>query len=84
MSQAGGDLSVAGHHGDRPWRLGIRDPRGPADKSFAALDLTDGTFSESLTVLGAETVLFLLCLLAIAAGLASRRNGEQAIGHDAH
>lgn len=46
--------------------------------------LTDGTFSESLTVLGAETVLFLLCLLAIAAGLASRRNGEQAIGHDAH
>jgi thiamine biosynthesis lipoprotein len=47
MIQAGGDLYVAGHHGDRPWRLGIRDPRGPADKSFAALDLTDGTFSTS-------------------------------------
>ncbi len=47
MIQAGGDLYVAGRRGDRPWRLGIRDPRGPADKSFAALDLTDGTFSTS-------------------------------------
>ena len=47
MVQAGGDLYVAGRRGDRPWRLGIRDPRGAADKSFAALDLTDGTFSTS-------------------------------------
>jgi thiamine biosynthesis lipoprotein len=47
MVQAGGDLYVAGRRGDRRWRLGIRDPRGPADKSFAALDLTDGTFSTS-------------------------------------
>jgi thiamine biosynthesis lipoprotein len=47
MVQAGGDLYVAGRRGDRPWRLGIRDPRGPADQSFAALDLTDGTFSTS-------------------------------------
>ena len=47
MVQAGGDLYVAGRHGDRPWRLGIRDPRGPADKIFAALDLSDGTFSTS-------------------------------------
>jgi thiamine biosynthesis lipoprotein len=47
MVQAGGDLYVAGRRGERPWRLGIRDPRGPADKSFAALDLTDGTFSTS-------------------------------------
>jgi thiamine biosynthesis lipoprotein len=47
MIQAGGDLYVAGRHGDRPWRLGIRDPRGPADKTFAALDLTEGTFSTS-------------------------------------
>ena len=29
MIQAGGDLYVAGRRGDRPWRLGIRDPRGP-------------------------------------------------------
>ena len=34
MIQAGGDMYVAGQRGDRPWRLGIRDPRGPADKSF--------------------------------------------------
>ena len=47
MIQAGGDMYVSGWRGDRPWRVGIRDPRGPADKSFAALDLTDGTFSTS-------------------------------------
>jgi thiamine biosynthesis lipoprotein len=47
MIQAGGDLYVAGRRGDRPWHLGIRDPRGPADRSFAALDLSDGTFSTS-------------------------------------
>jgi FAD:protein FMN transferase len=45
--QSGGDLYAAGRRGDRPWRLGIRDPRGPADRSFAALDVTDGTFSTS-------------------------------------
>jgi len=47
MIQAGGDMYVSGHRGGRPWRLGIRDPRGPADRIFAALDLTDGTFSTS-------------------------------------
>jgi thiamine biosynthesis lipoprotein len=47
MIQAGGDMYVGGTRGDRPWRLGIRDPRGPADRSFAMLDLTDGTFSTS-------------------------------------
>ncbi|MEO8259387.1 MAG: FAD:protein FMN transferase [Acidobacteriota bacterium] len=47
MIQAGGDLYVAGRRGDRPWRAGIRDPRGPAERSFAALDLTDSTFSTS-------------------------------------
>jgi len=47
MIQAGGDMYVAGTRGDRPWRLGIRDPRGPADRLFATLDLTDGTFSTS-------------------------------------
>src|SRR5439155_21512530 len=39
LIQAGRDLYVAGRRGDRPWRVGIRDPRGPADKSLAALDL---------------------------------------------
>jgi thiamine biosynthesis lipoprotein len=47
MIQAGGDLYVAGLKDGRPWRLGIRDPRGPAGKSFAFLDLSDGTFSTS-------------------------------------
>lgn len=47
MIQAGGDMYVAGRRGDRPWRLGIRDPRGPADRSFAELDLSNGTFSTS-------------------------------------
>jgi len=47
MIQSGGDLLVRGRRGDRPWRLGIRDPRGPADRSFATLDLSNGTFSTS-------------------------------------
>src|SRR5262245_41970015 len=47
LIQFGGDMYVAGQRGDRPWRIGIRDPRGPADRSFAAIDLSDGTFSTS-------------------------------------
>jgi thiamine biosynthesis lipoprotein len=47
MVQFGGDMYVAGHRDGRPWRLGIRDPRGPADRIFASLDLSDGTFSTS-------------------------------------
>jgi thiamine biosynthesis lipoprotein len=47
MIQAGGDLYVAGVNGDRPWRLGINDPRGPAGRSFATVDISDGTFSTS-------------------------------------
>jgi thiamine biosynthesis lipoprotein len=47
MIQFGGDLYVAGTRGGRPWRLGIRDPRGPEDRSFAVIDLTDSSFSTS-------------------------------------
>ncbi|HLG56027.1 MAG TPA: FAD:protein FMN transferase [Vicinamibacterales bacterium] len=47
MIQSGGDLYVAGRRGERPWRLGIQDPRGPADRSFATIDLTDSAFSTS-------------------------------------
>jgi thiamine biosynthesis lipoprotein len=47
MIQAGGDLYVAGRNAGRPWRVGIQDPRGPADRVFATLDLSDGTFSTS-------------------------------------
>jgi thiamine biosynthesis lipoprotein len=45
--QAGGDMYVGGRHGDRTWRLGIQDPRGPANRIFASLELADATFSTS-------------------------------------
>ncbi len=47
MVQFGGDLYVAGQAGDRPWRLGINDPRGAANDSFAAVEVRDATFSTS-------------------------------------
>jgi thiamine biosynthesis lipoprotein len=47
MIQFGGDLFVAGRRGDRPWRVGIQDPRGAPDTLFAALELTDAAFSTS-------------------------------------
>ncbi|MBK7864880.1 MAG: FAD:protein FMN transferase [Archangiaceae bacterium] len=45
--QAGGDLYVSGKNGERGWKVGIRDPRGPADSSFARGELTDTAFSTS-------------------------------------
>lgn len=45
--QAGGDLYVSGRRGDRPWRVGVRDPRGAPDDSFALIELENGTFSTS-------------------------------------
>ncbi len=45
--QAGGDLYVAGKKGDRPWRIGIRDPRGPRESSFAVAEIEDASFSTS-------------------------------------
>jgi thiamine biosynthesis lipoprotein len=45
LIQAGGDLYASGRRGDRPWRGGIRDPRG--EGLFAAMDLADTTFSTS-------------------------------------
>jgi FAD:protein FMN transferase len=47
MIQAGGDLYAGGFKEGKPWRLGINDPRGPAGRLFAAVDLSDGTFSTS-------------------------------------
>ncbi len=47
MVQSGGDMYVGGMRGDRPWRLGVQDPRGPAGKTFAELELSDATFSTS-------------------------------------
>lgn len=47
MVQAGGDLFVSGQPGNRPWRLGINDPRGAPNESFATIELRDRTFSTS-------------------------------------
>jgi thiamine biosynthesis lipoprotein len=47
MIQSGGDIYVGGMKDGRPWRLGIQDPRGAANRIFAELDLSDGTFSTS-------------------------------------
>jgi thiamine biosynthesis lipoprotein len=47
MIQAGGDLYAAGQPGARPWRLGINDPRGGAEVTFATVDLRDRTLSTS-------------------------------------
>jgi thiamine biosynthesis lipoprotein len=51
---AGGQVYAVGRkHGgsggqpDRPWRVGIRDPRGPADDFFAEIELTDASASTS-------------------------------------
>ena len=43
LVQAGGDLYAAG----RPWRVAIRDPRGPPGSALAALDVRDAAFSTS-------------------------------------
>ena len=45
--QAGGDLYVAGLRGDRKWRVGIRDPRGTPDSTFAIAAIQNQTFSTS-------------------------------------
>ena len=45
--QAGGDLYMAGKNGPKPWKAGIRDPRGAPDELFARLEVTDRAFSTS-------------------------------------
>tara|TARA_R110002096_G_scaffold44526_13_gene120593 strand:+ start:198873 stop:199910 length:1038 start_codon:yes stop_codon:yes gene_type:complete len=45
--QAGGDLYASGSKGDRKWRVGIRDPRGPRETSFAVAEISNRTFSTS-------------------------------------
>jgi thiamine biosynthesis lipoprotein len=47
MIQFGGDLYVAGTRGPRRWHLAIQDPRGPAGDYFAAIELSDSSFSTS-------------------------------------
>jgi thiamine biosynthesis lipoprotein len=47
LVQAGGDLYAGRGPSGRGWTVGIRDPRGPADASFARLELRDRAFSTS-------------------------------------
>jgi thiamine biosynthesis lipoprotein len=47
LIQAGGDLYAAGQRGERPWRVGLYDPRGAEGATFATIDLHDETFSTS-------------------------------------
>ncbi len=43
--QAGGDLYAAGTRGGRPWRVGVRAPRGRPGEPFAWLEVRDAAFS---------------------------------------
>ena len=45
--QAGGDMYVSGDKHGAPWVVGIRDPRGPRDQSFALAPIKDHSFSTS-------------------------------------
>lgn len=45
--QAGGDMYVSGKKTTQPWVVGIRDPRGPRESSFAIAPIEDHSFSTS-------------------------------------
>ena len=47
LISAGGQMMIGGLKDDRPWRVGIRDPRGGPDDYFAYLELTDTSVSTS-------------------------------------
>ena len=47
LLQAGGDLYLSGRKGPHPWRVGIRDPRGPPNSYFAVAEVQDHSFSTS-------------------------------------
>ena len=44
---AGGQVYAAGLKGDRPWRVGVRDPRGGPDDYFAVVEASDCSVSTS-------------------------------------
>lgn len=44
---AGGQVYAAGRRGGRPWRVGVRDPRGDQTDAFALLDLEGGVSSST-------------------------------------
>jgi FAD:protein FMN transferase len=43
--KAGGELYAAGRNGDRPWTVGLQDPRGP--EPIATLEIQDRAFDTS-------------------------------------
>ena len=45
--QAGGDFYAGGKKAGRPWKVGIRDPRGEPNSPFAVLEVSDAAFSTS-------------------------------------
>lgn len=47
LIQSGGDLYVSGRNDDRPWKLGIQDPRGAEGTSFATIEAANATVSTS-------------------------------------
>ncbi|WP_242346192.1 FAD:protein FMN transferase [Anaeromyxobacter terrae] len=47
LLQAGGDLYAAGTRGGRPWRVGVRDPRGGPLDELTEVDVRDRAFSTS-------------------------------------
>jgi len=47
LISAGGQVYAAGQRGGRPWRVGIRDPRGPRDDYFAIVQITNLSVSTS-------------------------------------
>ncbi len=47
LISAGGQVIVSGQRGDRPWSVGIRDPRGAPEDYFARLPMTGGSISTS-------------------------------------
>lgn len=47
LISAGGQMMVGGQKDDRPWRVGIRDPRKGPDDYFAYVELTDTSISTS-------------------------------------
>ena len=47
LISAGGQVMLHGQRGDRPWRVGIRDPRGVASDHFSQLELSNTSVSTS-------------------------------------
>ncbi len=47
LISAGGQMMLGGRRGDRPWRVGVRDPRGAPDDFFAFIETTGVSISTS-------------------------------------